>query len=147
MNVRQFSNLAFQQQFQDSFYLATTRTKRSAFSAQRAFGSQVLQVSADQTDTFFPDNTNTLGHLPSVSLRRFPKQIGRTGIVVGYEVRADDLKTNTSGTTRTYWRYDVAPEISRPLSLSFITVTPHRRYRYTRYQPSNMPDPDGQALR
>ena len=146
VNVRQYSNLAFQQQFQDSFYLATTRTKRSAFSLQRAFGSQVFQASADQTDTYFGDDTRLLGHLPSVSLRRFPKQIGRTGIVVGYELRADGLKTGLAGKSDTYWRYDVAPEISRPLSISFITVTPQVRYRYTRYETSNLTDADGEVV-
>ena len=34
-----------------------------------------------------------------------------------------------------------------PLSLSFITVTPQVRYRYTRYETSNLTDTDGEVVR
>jgi LPS-assembly protein len=143
VNVRQYSDLLFQQRFQDNFNFATTRTKRSAFSLQRSFGADVLQVSADQTDTYFGEDTRVQGHVPSVTLRHFPKQIGKSGIVVGYEARADGLKTGFAEESDTYWRFDVAPEVSRPVSGSYITVTPQIRYRYTHYQTSYAIDADG----
>jgi LPS-assembly protein len=145
LNVRQYSNLLFQQRFQDNFNYATTRTKRSAFAIQRNFGSQIFQASVDETDTYFGDSTRVQGHLPSVSLRRFPKQIGKTGIVIGYEAHADDLKNGYAGQADTYWRYDFAPEVSRPLSVSFLTVTPQVRYRYTRYETSKGVDEAGET--
>ena len=145
VNVRQYSDLLFQQRFQDNFNFATTRTKRSAFALQRNFGAQVFQASADQTETYFGDSTRLQGHLPSISLRRFPKQIGRTGIVAGYEARADDLKNGFAGNSDAYWRFDFAPEVSRPLSASFVTITPQLRYRYTRYQTSYAADEEGQT--
>jgi LPS-assembly protein len=145
VNVRQYSNLTFQQRFQDNFNLATSRTKRSAFALQRSFGADVLQVSVDETDTYFPQDTRVQGHLPSVDLRHFPKQIGKTGIVVGYELKADDVKNGSADKSSTYWRFDLAPEISRPLSVSFLTVTPQVRYRYTRYQTSLAVDANGES--
>ena len=145
VNVRQYSNLLFQQRFQDNFNYATTRTKRSALSLQRSFGSQVFQVNVDETDTYFGDDTRVQGHLPSVSLRRFPKQIAKTGIVVGYEARADDLKNGFASKSDTYWRFDFSPEVSRPLTNSFISLTPRVRYHYTRYDTSYTADETNQS--
>ena len=143
--VRQYSNLRFQQLFQDNFNYATTRTKRSALSLQRALGSQVLEAGAEETDTYFGDDTTTRGYLPRVSLRRFPRQIGRSGVVVGYEARADGIKRGFNDYSDTYWRFDIAPEVSRPLSVSFLSVTPQVRYRYTRYGTSYAIDEDGES--
>jgi LPS-assembly protein len=144
LNVRQYSDLLFQQQFHDNFNYATTRTKRSSFALQRSFGSDVFLASADQTDVYFGEDTRVDGHLPSVSLRRFPRKIGRSGLSLSYDVHGEKLKRGFAGEADSYWRFDLAPEVSRPLSASFLTITPRVQYRYTRYGTSYAPDAAGE---
>jgi len=141
LQVRQYSDLFFQQQFQDSFKEATTRTRRSSLSLQRSFGSLAFQALADDVDTFFGDVTYVNRHLPSVSLRRFPKRIGRTGIVFGFESRGDNVEFGVEDEVQSFYRLDFAPELSRPLSASFLQFTPRAAVRYTRYSASIL-DPD-----
>lgn len=131
-----YSNQLFQEQFQDNFNLATSRSTHRAFTLQRNFGSTVFLLSADTTDTFFGDTGVVNRHLPGISLRRLPQQIGHSGFIFGYEARADGLGYGNDQTVDSYFRYDIAPEVSRPLSLSFLQVTPTARFRFTQYSAS-----------
>jgi LPS-assembly protein len=134
-----YSTQQFQERFQDSFNLATSRSTHRALTVQRNFGSTVFLLSADTTDTFFGDTAVVNRHLPGISLRRLPQQIGRSGFIFGYEARADGLGYGNDQTVDSYFRYDLAPEISRPLSLSFLQVTPTARFRLTRYSATLAP--------
>ena len=146
LQVRQYSDIFFQQQFQDSFKEATTRTRRSSLSLQRSFGALALQALADDVDTFFGDVARVNRHLPSVSLRRFPKRIGRTGIVFGFEARADNVEFGVEDELQRFYRLDLGPELSRPLSTSFLQVTPRAAVRYTRYSASILDPSSGELL-
>jgi LPS-assembly protein len=136
VNVRQYSDLLFQQQYQDNFNLATTRTRRSAGNIQRSFGTNIFTLAADNNETFFGDDTRVQQHLPSVTLRRFPQKIGKTGIVFGYEAKAERVGFGAAEAVESFSRFDIAPQVSRPLTTSFLSVTPQGTFRYTRYSSS-----------
>jgi len=136
VNVRQYSDLLFQQQYQDNFNLATSRSRRSGANVQRNFGSTTLSLAADRNENFFGDTGRITEHLPSLALRRFPQKIGKTGIVFGYEAKAERVGFGASDAVESFSRFDVAPQLSRPLSSSFLQVTPSATVRYTRYTSS-----------
>jgi LPS-assembly protein len=146
LNVRQFSDLLFQQQYQDNFNLATSRTRRSAGNIQRNFGSNIFTLSADRQETFFGDDSRVQEHLPSLSLRRFPQKIGRTGIVFGYEARAERVGFGKGDAVESFSRFDVAPQLSRPLSSSFLQVTPSATFHYTHYTSSYLSTEDATTV-
>jgi len=134
VQVRQYSNLLFQQRFQDSFNRATTRTQRWSGALDKDLRLATLSLRADRTTTFFgTDQTRVNGHLPSLMLRRFPRQVGFGGIVFGLRASAERLEYGTDINADRYARYDLAPVVSRPLQLSFLEVNPEVSYRYTRY--------------
>jgi len=133
INVRQYSDLLFQQQFQDNFNLATTRTRRSAVNIQRSFGANMLSIAADSMETYFGENTRVLQHLPSVTLRRFSQKLGRSGLAFGYEARGERLGFGLDESVESFSRFDIAPQVSYPLSTTFLQVTPAATARYTRY--------------
>ena len=135
VNVRQYSDLLFQQRYQDDFNRASSRTQRWSGSLEKDLKLAVLSAYADTTSTYFgTDYTRVNGRLPGVSLRRFPRQIGWGKVVVGLP---GERPTGSSTATRTQvdnWsRFDIAPYVSRPFALSFLEFTPSVGYRYTRY--------------
>jgi LPS-assembly protein len=144
VNVRQYSDLLFQQRYQDDFNAATTRTQRWSGSLEKDLKLAVLSAYADTTSTYFgTDYTHVNGRLPGLSLRRFPRQIGWGKVVVGLDAAAERLQYGDS-TNEDYWsRFDVAPYVSRPFSLSFLDFTPSVRYRYTHYGSSYQENEDG----
>jgi lipopolysaccharide assembly outer membrane protein LptD (OstA) len=143
VNVRQYSNLLFQQRFQDNFYLASSRTRRAFFGLQRSFGSTTVAASADSTGTYFGDTRRVNQHLPTVSVRRFPKSIGRTGITFGFDATAENIGLGDETLVNRYSRMDVAPFVSYPLSVTFLQFTPRASYRYTRWGTSYSIDDEG----
>lgn len=144
VQVRQYSNLLFQQRFQDNFNRATTRTQRWSGALDKDLRLATLSLRADRTTTFFgTDQTRVNGHLPSLVLRRFPRQVGWGGFVFGLKAAAEQLEYGTKETADRYKRFDVAPVLSRPLQLSFLEVNPQASYRYTRYGTSYGVDDEG----
>jgi LPS-assembly protein len=133
LSVRQYSDLLFQQQFQDNFNMATTRTRRSAVNIQRAFGTNQFSLAADSMARYFGTSTRMLEHLPSVAVRKFPQKIGRSGLTFGYEARAERLGFGEEDAVERFSRFDIAPQVSYPLSTTFLQVTPQATFRYTRY--------------
>jgi LPS-assembly protein len=138
--VRWFSNTTFQQNYQDTLNLASSRNRRSNLTIQKTIlGNAVLQALADWNDVFFGDRTRTNAHLPTLRLTQAAQQLGSTGIVLSYDARGEDLKRKiqleTGEVTRDneYWRFDGAPTLSRPFSLDFLQVDPRVSYRFTRY--------------
>jgi LPS-assembly protein len=146
VNVRQFSDLLFQQQYHDNFDIATSRTRRWSGNAQRTFGASTVAVAADHSEFFFGDGSRVLQRLPSVTLRRFPQKLGRTGIVFGYEAKAEKVGFGPGDAVESFTRFDVAPQLSRPLSASFLQVTPSASFRYTRYSSSYLGEEDAATV-
>jgi LPS-assembly protein len=146
VNVRQFSDILFQQQYQDNFNLATTRQRRSSVNVQRSFGANIFTLGADRRENFFGETTRVNEHLPSMTLRRFPQKIGRTGIVFGYEARAETVGFGNQHAVESFSRFDLAPQLSRPLSSTFLQVTPSATFRYTRYSSSYLGTEDATTV-
>jgi LPS-assembly protein len=139
--VRKYSNLSFQQRFQDNFNYASSRTERWSASVEKDLKLAVLSAYADTTSTYFgTDYTRVNGRAPGVSLRRFPRQVGFGGIVFGLEATADRIRYGDGESVDSWARYDFAPTVSRPFSLSFLELNPSVGYRYTRYGSSYATD-------
>jgi LPS-assembly protein len=134
VNVRQFSNLLFNSRFQESFNRITSRTQRWSGSLDKDLRLATLSLKADRVTTFFGVDSNRVNsHLPSLILRRFPRQVGWGGVVFGINASAERLERGTQELRDQWARFDVAPTFSRPLRLSFLEVNPEVGYRWTRY--------------
>jgi LPS-assembly protein len=145
VNVRKYSDLTFQQRFQDSFNLASNRSERWSVGLEKDLKLAVLSAFADTTDTYFgTDYQNVNGRLPGLSLRRFPRQIGWGKIVFGLQATAESIRYGNQDRVDNWSRYDVAPTVSRPFSLSFLDFNPSVSYRYTHYGASYGVDEAGQ---
>jgi LPS-assembly protein len=134
VNVRKYSNLLFQQRFQNNFNLATSRTERWSGALEKDLSLAVLSAYADTTSTYFgTDYQRVNGRLPGLALRRFPRQTGLGGLVFGLEAAAERIEYGDSDRVENWSRYDLAPTVSRPFNLSFLELNPSVGYRYTRY--------------
>jgi len=134
LNVRQYSDLLFEQRYQDDFNRASNRTERRSGALEKDLKLAVLSAYADTTSTYFgSEYTRVNGRLPGVSLRRFPRQIGWGKVVVGLQAKADRIRYGNEERVDNWSRIDVAPYVSRPFSMSFLDFTPSLGYRYTRY--------------
>jgi len=145
VNVRQYSDLLFQQRYQDDFSRASSRTQRWSGALEKDLKLAVLNAYADTTSTYFgTDYTRVNGRMPGISLRRFPRQIGWGKLVVGLEATADRNQYGTEERVDNWSRVDLAPFVSRPFSLSFLEFTPSVGYRYTRYGASYATNEEGE---
>jgi LPS-assembly protein len=135
LNVQESSNLAFQEQFQETLDLASRRHRRSSLTLQRSFGNVNVQALADSVDTFFGSNAefDRRRHLPSLVITHSPRKLGASGLVVGFEGRAERLAFGNQELVNSYSRFDLLPRVSRPMSVSFLQVTPQVQLRATRY--------------
>jgi LPS-assembly protein len=155
VNVRQYSNLLFQQNVQDSFNLATTRNRRASLNLQRALGKSNLQLLVDSNETFFPNQSRVNRHLPMLRANMAPQRLWGTGATFRYDLRAERLENGTRNEINAnrdrffrYQRFDLNPELARPISVSFLQITPQVEGRYTYYGDSLDADnqPTGQSL-
>ena len=94
VNVRQYSDILFQQRYQDNFNLASSRTERWSGSLEKDLRLAVLSAYADTTSTYFGDRLprGSTGGCRGSRLRRFPRQIGWGGVVVGLEATAERIQ-------------------------------------------------------
>jgi len=143
LNVRQYSDLLFQQQFQQDLNRATTRTRTSRLNIQGTLWGNRVQLLGESIDTFFGQQSYYSNRrLPSLLFSRSPTRIGNSKVVLGYDVRADYLGRTAYQLEEQvvpyhyYGRFDVAPDISRPFSTSFLSFTPRIKPRYTYYTAS-----------
>ena len=144
--VRKYSNLSFQQRYQDNFNRASSRTERWSGSLEKDLKLAVLSAYADTTTTYFgTDYTRVNGRLPGISLRRFPRQVGWGGVVFGLEATAERIQYGDATRVDNWPRFDLGPSLSRPFSLSFLELNPSVGYRYTRYGASFGQNEDGES--
>ena len=135
LSVQESSTLDFQEQFQESLDLASRRNRRSSASLQRSFGPLNVQAYADSVDTFF-GSTETFDrrrHVPALVVNHSARKLGRSGLVFGFESRAERIAFGNQDRVNQYSRFDLYPRLSRPMSLSFLQVTPQVQARATRY--------------
>jgi LPS-assembly protein len=133
LDVRRYSSTFFQNQVQDNFNLATSRFQTEQVGYQKKMPFATLSLLADDRRVFFSDQTRILRHLPSLLLRRTPKRIAKSPVVFGFDARAEGLGVGNEEAVHSYSRLDVFPQVSLPLSTTFLSVTPKVAYRYTRY--------------
>jgi LPS-assembly protein len=140
LRVQETSTVQFQEQFQENLDLASQRNRYWTATLQRSFGPTAVQLQADSTDTFFYDpdspDPNTFDrrrHFPSLTVNMSPKKHRKSGFVFAYESRAEALQLGNQDHIDKYDRFDINPRISRPLSRSFLQLTPQFQARYTRY--------------
>ncbi len=134
LNVRRFSSTTFQQQYQDDLDRASVRSQGGSFNVQGRLLGNNVQLVTEFNETFFGDElTRSIRRLPTLRISRSPKRIGRTGIVLRYEARAERLSQGVQDLTAPYARFDFSPEISRPMSTSFLQVNPRLGFHYTHY--------------
>ena len=136
VNVRQYSDLLFQQHYQDNFNLATTRTERwSGVAREGPASSPSLSASPTRPSTYFgTDYTRVNGRLPGLTLRRFPRQIGWGRSCSGFEATAEPAPVRRRGRRSTTGRASTSHPTSRGRSRSASwSSTPSVGYRYTRY--------------
>jgi LPS-assembly protein len=140
VRAQESSTIDFQEQFQDDLDLASRRNRFSTASLQRSFGPTSLQLVANSYDTFYglTDDFIRRRQLPSFTVGMSPWKIWKTGMVLSYDARADSLVVGNQDRVDKYGRYDFNPRLSRPLSLSFIQVTPEVQWRHTRYGVSDL---------
>ena len=129
-----YSDLTLRQDLQDSIDYSSTRTRQASFGIQGSFGPVYTRLEADTNDIFFFDDTQQRRRrLPQLRLTQSPKKIGKTGLAFAFDATAARLVQGDATKLEGYTRIDAAPEISRPLSLPFLQVTPKALVRYTRY--------------
>jgi LPS-assembly protein len=134
VSVHRTSSTSFQNDIQDNLDLASFRTERSTVGLSRNFRFGYLQFLGDSDRTFFPgDTSRTHERLPSLTLTRSPLRLGRTGVLLGYGLRAEHLGNGDQNAIDRYWRYDASTDVSRPFGTTFLTVTPQVQARFTRY--------------
>ncbi len=111
---------------------------------QKVFKVGTFQIEATRRDTYFSeDNTTRQEKLPSVSFNQYPKRLGGSGLVFGYQLFAESLGKGKVGSLETFSRFDVYPQLSRPFRASFLDVNPRMAFRYTRYSSTYVPNEDG----
>ena len=134
LNFRRFSSTSFQQEYQDDLDRASVRTQGGSFNVQGRVLGNNIHFFTELNETFFGDElTRSIRRLPALRVSRSPRRIGRTGIVLRYEARAERLSQGVQDLTAPYNRFDIAPEISRPFSTSFLQINPRVGFRYTHY--------------
>ena len=146
VKVQQFSNLLFNSRYQETFNQITRRTQRWSGSLDRDLRLATVSLVADRRTTFFgTDRRRINGHLPSVVLRRYPRQIGWGGFVLGLNAAAERLEWGNQDKVDRWSRFDIAPVLSRPLRVSFLEVNPEVAYRFTRYGVTNAVNEDEES--
>jgi LPS-assembly protein len=135
LNVQGSSTQAFQEQFQDNIDLASRRNRRAALSLQRNFGPLNVRAYGDRVDTYFggDESFDRRSHLPTLEINHSARKLGHTGLVYGFESRAERLVFGDQDHESRYTRTDMYPRISRPMSVAFLQVTPQLQGRVTRY--------------
>jgi LPS-assembly protein len=135
LQVRQYSDLLFQQYYQESFDRISSRTRRSSFIVQGAVKGNQVQLLADSSDTFFGNERfDSRVHQPTLRLSRSARKIGKTGLVLAYDARAERIGVaRGEQDVKAYSRFELAPELSRPFRLSFLEFNPAIGVRLTRW--------------
>ena len=138
--ANEYSSTQHQRNYQQDFASFTTRSRNWRFALQRNLGRNSVEFRAERNDFFFPlfnvnqsiEEFERRQRLPSLVISRPSQRLGRTGIQWSYRASAEQLGLGDQNGTDVFSRYDFLPQISRPIVVSFLDVTPTLRLRYTR---------------
>ncbi len=133
VTVRRYSDTLFQQNFQDSLNLASSRSERAQVSLQRSFGFFQSQLVAEDNRTFYSDQERINKRLPSLRLSRSAKKVGHSNLVFGFDSRGELLERGNQNLVSDWSRLHVSPQLSFPIARSYLQVNPRLAFAYTHY--------------
>ncbi|HEX8251892.1 MAG TPA: LPS assembly protein LptD [Thermoanaerobaculia bacterium] len=145
VDVQDYSNLDFFREYDDDTRLHTLSTIYSSAYLTKNMPKYSVNILADRRDVEFPDRRQRAEQLPTLQLRMYPQQVGRTPIYFSMESSTSRLRTGAViGGERTidadYFRADVFPTVSMRLRTpSWLSVKPELSVRQTFYTASNQP--------
>jgi len=134
------SDIAFQQVYNDRLDLATNRTRSWSVNLQRAVFGTNVQLLSESYDTFFGSEGEfqRRRRIPALLLNQSARKFRSTGLVLAFTARAESLSFGNQDLVNEYPRYDVYPRLQRPISVSFLQLTPEVAVRYTDYGVSDL---------
>jgi LPS-assembly protein len=138
VNVRRYSDILFQEQFQDSLNRASSRTENAQFAFSRNFRFLNSQLLLESRRTFFDTQTRINRRAPSLRVNRPGKKIPGLGLALGFDLRAENLERGNEVNLDTYSRYLADADVSYPISLSFLQVIPRVGGNYASYGASRV---------
>ena len=138
VNVRRYSDILFQEQFQDSLNRASSRTENAQFALNRNFRFLNAQLLAESRRTFFSSQTRINRRLPSLRVSRAQKKFAGTPLAVGFDLRGEALERGNETNLDRYTRYVADADLSVPMANSFLQITPRVGANYTSYGASKV---------
>ncbi len=138
VNVRRYSDILFQEQFQDSLNRASSRSESVQLAVQRSFKLGNVQLLAESRRTFFAEQTRINRRLPSVRVSRPLRKLGAGGLTFGYDLRGEALERGNEEVLDKYARYGADGDVSYTLASTFLQVTPRLGLNYTHYTASRV---------
>ncbi len=133
VNVRRYSDLLFQEQFQDSLNRGSTRTENVQLALQRPFSLANVQLLAESRRTFFTNQTRINRRLPSARVSRALRKLGGSDLALGLDLRAEGLQRGNENFLDDYGRYLADADLSYTMASTFLQVTPRLGLNYTHY--------------
>jgi LPS-assembly protein len=138
VNVRRYSDILFQEQFQDSLNRASSRTENVQLALQRTFRFANVNVLAESRRTFFAEQTRVNRRLPSARVSKPLRRLGSGGLAFGFDFRGEALQRGNEDVLDDYARYGADGDLSYTLATSFLQVTPRLGANYTHYTASRV---------
>jgi len=142
VNVRRYSDVLFQEQFQDSLNRASSRSENATFALSRNFRFVNTQLLAESRRTFFANQTRINRRLPSLRISRAAKKLGKSDFALAIDLRAESLERGSSTARQDildrYGRYYTDVDLSYPVANSFLQLTPRLGFNYTSYGASRV---------
>jgi len=138
VNLRRYSDILFQEQFQDSLNRASSRTENGQFALSRNFRFLNTQLLAESRRTFFSSQTRINRRLPSLRANRAAKKLPGLGLALAFDLRAEQLERGNETNLDRYSRYFGDLDVSYPLAKSFLQLTPRFGFNYASYGASKV---------
>lgn len=138
VNVRRYSDISFQELFQDSLNRASSRTENVQLAVQRSFKLANVQLLAESRRTFFTNQTRINRRLPSARVSKPLRKAGGSGLALGFDFRAEALERGNEQILDDYGRYIANGDLSYTLASTFLQTTPRLGLNYTHYTASRI---------
>jgi LPS-assembly protein len=142
VDVQDYSNLDFFREYDDDPRLLTASNIYSSAYLTKNRPTYSLNILADRRDIEFTDRRQRYEQLPSLQLRMYPQQVGRSPFYFSMESSSSRLRSGAVvGDTRTidadYYRTDIFPTVSMRLRTpAWLSIKPQLSVRQTYYSAS-----------